>query len=107
MKVTHNWLKRYVDCDSTPDELAEQLTMIGLEVEGAENVSGGFDGIVVAEVLSKEPHPGADRLSLCKVSDGDGERQSQDEDRAFHLGGFPGGLIDVDEVFREMSFSMA
>ena len=39
--------------------------------------------------------------------DGDGERQSQDEDRAFHLGVFPGGLIDVDEVFREMSFSMA
>jgi len=75
MKVTHNWLKRYVDCDSTSDELAEQLTMIGLEVEGAENVSGGFDGIVVAEVLSKEPHPDADRLSLCKVNDGDGERQ--------------------------------
>ncbi|GIT05333.1 MAG: hypothetical protein CM1200mP29_07440 [Verrucomicrobiota bacterium] len=42
MKVTHNWLKRYVDCDSTPDELAEQLTMIGLEVEGAENVSGAL-----------------------------------------------------------------
>ena len=70
MKVTHNWLKRYVDCDSTPDELAEQLTMIGLEVEGAENVSGGFDGIVVAEVLSKEPHPGADR----EQAEGDAQR---------------------------------
>ena len=75
MKVTHNWLKRYVDCDSTPDELAGQLTMIGLEVENVEKVSGDFDGIVVAEVLSKEPHPDADRLSLCKVSDGTGERQ--------------------------------
>ncbi|MBL4640307.1 MAG: phenylalanine--tRNA ligase subunit beta, partial [Verrucomicrobiales bacterium] len=75
MKVTYNWLKQYVDFDWSPDELAERLTMIGLEVEGVEKVSGGFDGIVVAEVLSKEPHPDADRLSLCKVNDGDGERQ--------------------------------
>ena len=75
MKVTYNWLKQYVDFDWSPDELAERLTMIGLEVEGVEKVSGGFDGIVVAEVLSKEPHPDADRLSLCKVNDGSGERQ--------------------------------
>ena len=75
MKVTYNWLKQYVDFDWSPDELAERLTMIGLEVESIEKVSGGFDGIVVAEVLSKEPHPDADRLSLCKVNDGDGERQ--------------------------------
>ena len=75
MKVTYNWLKQYVDFDWSPDELAERLTMIGLEVEGVEKVSGGFDGIVVAEVLSKEPHPDADRLSLCKVNDGTGERQ--------------------------------
>jgi phenylalanyl-tRNA synthetase beta chain len=75
MKVTYNWLKQYVDFDWSPDELAERLTMIGLEVEGVKKVSGGFDGIVVAEVLSKEPHPDADRLSLCKVNDGTGERQ--------------------------------
>ncbi|MDP6795643.1 MAG: phenylalanine--tRNA ligase subunit beta [Verrucomicrobiota bacterium] len=75
MKVTYNWLKRYVDFDWSPDELAHRLTMIGLEVEGAEKVSGGFDGIVVAEVLEKAPHPDADRLSLCKVNDGSGERQ--------------------------------
>ena len=70
MKITYNWLKRYVDFDWAPDELAERLTMIGLEVEGVEKVSAGFDGIVGAEVLSKEPHPDADRLSLCKVNDG-------------------------------------
>ena len=75
MKVTYNWLKQYVDFDWSPDELAERLTMIGLEVEGVEKVSGGFDGIVVAEVLEKAPHPDADRLSLCKVNDGSGERQ--------------------------------
>ena len=75
MKVTYNWLKQYVDFDSTPEELTEQLTMIGLEVEGVEKVSGGFENIVVAEVLEKEQHPDADRLSLCKVNDGEGVRQ--------------------------------
>ena len=75
MKVTYNWLKQYVDFDSTPEELTEQLTMIGLEVEGVEKVSGGFENIVVAEVLEKKQHPDADRLSLCQVNDGEGVRQ--------------------------------
>ena len=75
MKVTYNWLKQYVKFDWSPEELAERLTMIGLEVEGVEKVSDGFDGIVVAEVLEKTQHPDADRLSLCKVNDGQGERQ--------------------------------
>ncbi|MDP6891967.1 MAG: phenylalanine--tRNA ligase subunit beta [Verrucomicrobiota bacterium] len=75
MKVTYNWLKEYVDFDSSPDELIELLTMAGLEVESIEKVSGGFDGIVVAEVLEKEQHPDADRLSLCKVNDGQEVRQ--------------------------------
>ncbi|GIT12814.1 MAG: hypothetical protein CM1200mP34_2200 [Verrucomicrobiales bacterium] len=57
MKVTYNWLKQYVDFDWSPDELAERLTMIGLEVEGVEKVSGGFDGIVVAEVLERRRTP--------------------------------------------------
>ena len=75
MKVTYNWLKQYVKFDWSPEELAERLTMIGLEVEGVEKVSDGFDGIVVAEVLEKTQPPDADRLSLCKVNDGQGERQ--------------------------------
>ncbi len=75
MKITYNWLKQYVDFDWSPEELTERLTMIGLEVEGVTKVSGGFEGIVVAEVISKELHPDADRLSLCKVNDGVGERQ--------------------------------
>ena len=75
MKVTYNWLKEYVDFDSSPDELIEVLTMAGLEVESVEKVSGGFDGIVVAEVLEKKQHPDADRLSLCKVNDGQEIRQ--------------------------------
>lgn len=75
MKVTLNWLKQYVDFDWSPAELAERLTMLGLEVEGVEKVGGEFDGIVVAQVITREKHPNADKLSVCRVHDGAGERQ--------------------------------
>jgi phenylalanyl-tRNA synthetase beta chain len=75
MKVTLNWLKQYVDFDGSSEELADRLTMLGLEVEGMEPVGGGFEGIVVAEVISRGKHPNADRLSLCRVHDGQEERQ--------------------------------
>ena len=75
MKITYNWLAQYVDFDWPPEELGERLTMLGLEVEKLERVGGGYEGVVVAEVLSREPHPNADRLSVCRVSDGKGERQ--------------------------------
>jgi phenylalanyl-tRNA synthetase beta chain len=75
MKVTLNWLKEYVDFDWSPDELTERLTMVGVEVEGVDKISGAFEGIVVAEVLEKGQHPNADKLSLCKVNDGAEERQ--------------------------------
>ena len=75
MKVTLNWLKQYVDFTWTPEELSERLTMLGIEVEGVQKVGGEFEGIVVAQVLTRDKHPNADRLSLCKVVDGNGERQ--------------------------------
>ena len=75
MKVTVNGLKQYVDFDWTVEELTERLTMLGLEVEGVETVGGGYDGIVVAEVLESKPHPDADKLSVCQVADGQGTRQ--------------------------------
>lgn len=75
MKVTLNWLKQYVDFDWSPEELTERLTMLGLEVEGVEKVSGEFEGVVVAQVITKDKHPNADKLSLCRVNDGKGERQ--------------------------------
>ena len=75
MKVTLNWLKQYVDFDWSPDELAERLTMIGIEVEGAQKLGGEFDGIVVAQVITKDKHPNADKLTVCRVNDGKGERQ--------------------------------
>lgn len=75
MKLTFNWLKQYVDFDWTPEELAERLTMLGLEVEGMDKVGGEFEGIVVAQVITRNPHPNADKLSVCRVNDGRGERQ--------------------------------
>ncbi len=75
MKVTLNWLKQYVDFNWSPEELTERLTMLGLEVEGVANVGGEFAGIVVAQVITRDKHPNADKLSVCRVNDGQGERQ--------------------------------
>ncbi len=75
MKVTYNWLKQYVDFDWSPDEMVERLTMIGLEVEGVQKLGGEFEGIVVAQVITRDKHPNADKLSVCRVNDGKGERQ--------------------------------
>ena len=75
MKVTLNWLKQYVDFNWSPEELTERLTMLGLEVEGVQKISASFEGIVVAQVITRDKHPNADKLSLCRVNDGTGERQ--------------------------------
>lgn len=75
MKVTLNWLKQYVDFDWSADELSERLTMLGIEVEGVQKIGGEFDGIVVAQVITKDKHPNADKLTVCKVNDGKTERQ--------------------------------
>jgi len=75
MNVTLNWLKQYVDFDWSADQLAERLTMLGLEVEGVRRLSGEFAGVVVAQVITRDKHPNADKLSLCRVNDGQGERQ--------------------------------
>jgi phenylalanyl-tRNA synthetase beta chain len=74
MKVTLNWLKQYVDFDWSPEHLSERLTMLGLEVEGVHKVAGEFEGIVVAQILTRDKVTGSDKLSVCKVNDGKGER---------------------------------
>ncbi len=70
MKISLNWLREYVDYDGIPDALAELLTMSGVEVEGVETRGANFARVVVAQVLSREPHPNADRLGVCTVDDG-------------------------------------
>lgn len=76
MKLSLNWLKKYLDISHSPDKIAEMLTLIGLEVEGIEKVEsirGGLKGVVVGEVVTCQKHPDADRLSLTTVDVGSGE----------------------------------
>jgi len=73
MKVSFNWLRDFVDIDQTPAELAEMLTMGGLEVEGLEHRGHGLDNIAVSRILNILPHPNADRLSICKLDVGKDE----------------------------------
>lgn len=75
MKITFNWLKERVGFDGTPEAMAERLTQLGMEVERLDRVGQSFSGVVVAQVLSRDRHPNADKLSVCRVADGTGERQ--------------------------------
>ncbi|KAF0094418.1 MAG: phenylalanyl-tRNA synthetase beta chain [Puniceicoccaceae bacterium 5H] len=77
MKISRNWLQHYVELsDQSNDEIAHGLTMVGFEVEGIEQTGlPQFDHVVVGEILSYEPHPDADKLSVCRVDVGQGEPQ--------------------------------
>jgi phenylalanyl-tRNA synthetase beta chain len=70
MKISEQWLREWVDPDMATDDLAHLITMAGLEVDGVEPVAGSFSGVAVAEIISCEQHPDADKLSLCQVSTG-------------------------------------
>jgi phenylalanyl-tRNA synthetase beta chain len=73
MKISYNYLKKYIDFDYTPEQLAERLTESGLEVESTENyesIQGGLQGIVVGQVLTCQKHPNADKLSITTVNIG-------------------------------------
>ena len=73
MRVPLNWLRDYVDIELTPEELAERLTLLGMEVQGIEEWGADWRSVVVGELLTVERHPRADRLSLTTVRVGAGE----------------------------------
>ena len=75
MIISENWLREWVDSGLTTDELAESLTMAGLEVDGITPVAREFSGIIVAEVRQVTQHPDADKLRVCSVFDGEHEQQ--------------------------------
>ncbi len=72
MRVPLSWLGEFVDVELTPDELAERLTLLGMEVRAVEAWGADWQDVVVGELLSVERHPRADRLSLTTVTLGDG-----------------------------------
>ena len=73
MKITYDWLKDHLKTNQTEEKLLEQLTNVGLEVEGVESLSEGQDLFKVAKILKTEKHPDADRLKVCDVDVGDKE----------------------------------
>jgi phenylalanyl-tRNA synthetase beta chain len=70
MRILERWLKQYIDFSIEPHDLAERLTMLGLEFESVQRLDARYNGFVVGEVLTKEKHPRADRLSVCIVGIG-------------------------------------
>ncbi len=68
MKVTYRWLQEFTPISASPEALAAQLTMAGLEVESISPVAPPFSGVVVGEVLEASRHPDAEKLSLCQVT---------------------------------------
>ena len=70
MLVSLKWLEDYIDLELSAEELADRLTMAGLEVDEIQTLAPKFSGVVVAKILSVRPHPNADKLSLCDVTDG-------------------------------------
>jgi phenylalanyl-tRNA synthetase beta chain len=73
MKTSINWLRSYIDIPWTPQELAARLTAAGLEVEGIEITGQIPDGVIVAEILSRNPHTNSEHLSVCMVNSGQDE----------------------------------
>jgi len=70
MKISYNWLQDYVDLKTKPKDLANQLSLSGLEVEEIIEKTLGFPGVVVGRVLSVADHPNADKLHVCEVDTG-------------------------------------
>ncbi len=70
MRISINWLRELVNLTLTPEELAETLTIAGLEVEEIEDRRQLADGVVVGKIVDRTPHPNADKLSVCQVDVG-------------------------------------
>lgn len=73
MRISLNWLSDYIDVTPIRSDLQgvlSKLTMRGLEVEAVQNLSAGFDKVIVAQIEVRDKHPKADRLSVCRVNTG-------------------------------------
>jgi phenylalanyl-tRNA synthetase beta chain len=73
MKFSEKWLREWVSPNVSTDELSDQLSMAGLEVDGVEPVAGEFSGVVVGEVMECGQHPDADKLQVTKINVGEDE----------------------------------
>lgn len=76
MKVSYNWLRQYVDVPLLAAEVANRLTMAGVEVKGSQTVGGEWQGVVIGQILAVNPHPNADRLHLVDIDLGGGKNET-------------------------------
>ena len=70
MKISVNWLRELVNVTLTPEALADLLTIAGLEVDEIEDRRQWADGVVIGKIIDRQPHPNADKLSVCQVDIG-------------------------------------
>ncbi|MBA1147380.1 phenylalanine--tRNA ligase subunit beta [Ectothiorhodospiraceae bacterium WFHF3C12] len=70
MRISEAWLREWVAVPASTQELADRLSMAGLEVDAVEPAAPEFSGVVIGQIVDCEPHPDADRLQVCRVSDG-------------------------------------
>ena len=70
MNIPESWLRSFCNPPLSGRELADKMTMAGVEVETYEPIGPAFSGVIVAEVLAVEKHPNADKLTVCKVKTG-------------------------------------
>jgi phenylalanyl-tRNA synthetase beta chain len=73
MKILYSWLKEFVPLDRTAGETASALMQLGFEVSSLQALGGSMQGVVAGYVRDVQKHPNADRLSLCRVTDGQQE----------------------------------
>ncbi|MEX0386364.1 phenylalanine--tRNA ligase subunit beta [Spiribacter onubensis] len=73
MRISEHWLREWVAVPEATSELAERLTMAGLEVDAVETAAPAFSDVVVGEITECEQHPDAERLRVCQVNDGTDE----------------------------------
>ena len=73
MKFSANWLREFVDLPDEVDNLAELLTLAGVEIEAIEERGAKIDKVIVAQIKESSRHPNADRLTVCTVDDGSGQ----------------------------------
>jgi phenylalanyl-tRNA synthetase beta chain len=117
MKISLNWLKDYVDIDIDVNQLADALTMAGLEVESVTDRYAYLDSVVVGKIVDISPHPNADKLSICNVDMGEGSQSIVCGAPNIHVGNLvpvvlpgtelPSGITVQESAIRgEMSHGM-
>jgi phenylalanyl-tRNA synthetase beta chain len=75
MQISEKWLREWVNPDVDTDKLVASLTMAGLEIDSVSAAASPFTGVIVAEVISAEQHPDADKLRVCQLNTGTDTRQ--------------------------------